>query len=109
MRHDRFGAHLQSVCKALGIKTTETWYTHTQTPKPVCEHADRKLLWNQRVRTDKHVMANRPDIIIKNKKGKNMRTDRCGCTCGQKCHAKGSRKENKVHEFMYRDATKCEI
>jgi hypothetical protein len=32
MRHDKFGAHLHySICKPLGIKTTEKWYTHSQT------------------------------------------------------------------------------
>ena len=28
------------------------------------------MLWNQEVHTDREVTANRPDIIIKNKKGK---------------------------------------
>jgi hypothetical protein len=32
-----------------------------------------------------------------------MHTDRCGNTCRQKCFAKGSRKEVKIQEFMYRD------
>jgi len=31
-----------------------------------------------------------------------MHTDRCGNTSGQKCHTKGSGKEVKVQEFMYR-------
>jgi hypothetical protein len=38
-------------------------------------------------------MANRPDIMIKNKKREDMLTDRCGNTSGQKCHTKGNRKE----------------
>jgi hypothetical protein len=33
-----------------------------------------------------------------------MHTDRCGNTGRQKC-AKGSRKEVKIQEFMYRDST----
>ena len=40
--------------------------------------------------TDREVTANRPDIIIKNKKRENMHTDRCGNTCRPKCCAKGS-------------------
>jgi hypothetical protein len=32
-----------------------------------------------------------------------MRTDRCGNTGRQKCCAKGSGKEVKIQEFMYRD------
>ena len=35
MRHDKVCTHLHySICKALGIETTDKWYTHI--PKPVC-------------------------------------------------------------------------
>jgi len=37
-------------------------------PKPVCEDGDVTVLWNQAVHTEREVTANRPDIIIKNKK-----------------------------------------
>jgi hypothetical protein len=53
------------------------------------------------VQTDTEVMANRPDIIIKNKT-QNMPIDRCGKTSGQKCHAKGSRKETKIQVYVQR-------
>jgi hypothetical protein len=43
-------------------------YSHI--PKPVTEHEDVTVLWNQRIQTDRDVLANRPDIIIKNKKDK---------------------------------------
>jgi len=43
-------------------------YTHM--PKPVCVEGDVTVLWNQAVHTDREVTANRPDIIIKNKKEK---------------------------------------
>jgi hypothetical protein len=39
-------------------------------PKPVYEEGDSTVLWNQAVHTDREVTANRPDIIIKNKKEK---------------------------------------
>jgi hypothetical protein len=39
-------------------------------PKPVYEEGDVTVLWNQAVHTDREVTANRPDVIIKNKKGK---------------------------------------
>jgi len=52
----------------LGIETTDKWYTHV--PKPVYEGGDVTVLWNQEVHTDREVTANRPDIIIKNKKEK---------------------------------------
>jgi len=92
MRHDKVCTHLHySICKALGIETTDKWYTHV--PKPVCEDGNVTVLWNQAVHTDREVTANRPDIIIKNKKEENMNTDRCGNTRRQKCCAKGSGKE----------------
>jgi hypothetical protein len=44
-------------------------------PKPVYEEGDVAVLWNQAVYTDREVIANRSDIIIKNKKRGNMHTD----------------------------------
>jgi hypothetical protein len=40
-------------------------YSHL--PKPACEHEDITLLWNQDIQTEREVLANRPDIIIKSK------------------------------------------
>jgi hypothetical protein len=37
-----------------------------------------------------------------------VHTDRCGNTRRQKCCAKGSGKEVKIQEFMYRDTTNVE-
>jgi len=37
-----------------------------------------------------------------------MHADRCGNTRRQKCCAKGSGKEFKIQEFMYRDTTNVE-
>jgi len=37
-----------------------------------------------------------------------MHTERCGNTRRQKCVAKGSGKETKIQEFMYRDTTNVE-
>ena len=54
--------------QALGIETTDKWYTHM--PNPVYENGDVTVLWNQAVHTKREVTANRPDIIIKNKKEK---------------------------------------
>ena len=63
MKHDKVCAHWHySTCKALGIETTDKWYTHI--PKPVYEKGDVKVLWNQAVHTDREFTANMPDIII---------------------------------------------
>jgi len=76
-------------------------------PKPVCEEGDVTVLWNQAVHRDREVRANRPDIIIKNKKEET-------CTLidvtipANKNVVKGSGKEVKIQEFMYRDTTNVE-
>jgi hypothetical protein len=74
-------------------------------PKPVYEAADVTVLWNKAVHTDREVIANMPDIIIKTKRG-NMHTDRCGNTHRQKYCA--SEAEVEIQEFVYRDATNVE-
>jgi hypothetical protein len=67
MRHDKVCAHLHySICKALGFEMTDKWYTHMS--KPVYEEGDATVLWNHAVHTDRDVIANRADIIIKTKK-----------------------------------------
>jgi hypothetical protein len=85
MIHDKVGAHSHnSICNALGFKTTDKWHTrahthththvhahahthtHTHTHKPVCEYEDVTMLWNQGLYTDTAIIANKPDIIIKN-------------------------------------------
>jgi hypothetical protein len=64
IRHDRVCTHLHySICKTLGIETSENWYSHI--PNSACQHEDIAVLWNQGVQTDREVLANRPDIIIK--------------------------------------------
>jgi hypothetical protein len=63
IRHDKVCTHLHYfICKTLGIETTENWYSHI--PKPVCQHEDIILLWNQEIKTDREVLENRPDIFF---------------------------------------------
>jgi hypothetical protein len=55
---DKVCAHLHySICKALGIETTDKRYTHM--PKPVYEEGDVAVLWNPAAHTDREVTANR--------------------------------------------------
>jgi len=101
IRYDKICTHFHySICKALGTETTDKWYTHM--PKPVYEEGDVTVLWNQTVHTDRKRTGNRPDIIIKNNKEKT-------CTLidvanpRQKCCAKGSGKEVKMHFTVYEE------
>ena len=53
MRHDKVCIYLYfSICKVLGIETTDKWYTHMH--KPVCDEGDVTLLCNkQYIQTEK--------------------------------------------------------
>ena len=57
--------------------------------------------------THREFTANRPEIVIKNKK-ENRHTDRCGNICRQKYRAKGSRKADKTQQFTYGDTANVE-
>ena len=48
------------------MTTSDMWYNH-QT-EAVMENNNTKVLWDFQVHTDRPIRANRPDIIIKNKK-----------------------------------------
>jgi len=71
MRHDKVSAHLHySICKSLGIETTDKRYTHTH--KLVCDQEGVRVLWKKAVHKDREVTANRPDLIINNKTDKTI-------------------------------------
>ncbi len=66
-RHDRAAGYLHwSICKSYNLKTTDKWYEHT--PEKVTESKSGTILWDMPVNTDKEIKANRPGIIIKDKK-----------------------------------------
>jgi hypothetical protein len=55
-------------------------------------------------RTDREVTANKPDIVIKNKREKTYTIIETAIPA-DRCCAKGSGKEVKIQAFMYRDIT----
>jgi hypothetical protein len=60
MGHNKICVHLHySICKALGIETTDKWCTHTHMPKPVYEEGDVTALCNQAAHKDREFTANR--------------------------------------------------
>ena len=45
--------------------TSDNWYEHQ--PDSVTNTETHTVLWDMAVQTDRHISANRPDIIIKDK------------------------------------------
>ena len=66
------------------------------------------MLCNQAVHTDREVTANRPDIIIKNKKDKTCTLIDVAIPADRNFVQKEAGKEVKIQEFMYRDTTNVE-
>jgi len=68
-RHDRVGQYIHwNVCQHYAIESTEKWYEHK--PLPVIDSPKVTILWDFPIRTDRTIQANRPDIVIKDKKEK---------------------------------------
>ena len=70
-RHHRFGKVIHwELCKKFKFDHTNKWYMHN--PAPVIENNTHKLLWNFDIHTDHLIMARRPDLIIINKKKREL-------------------------------------
>ena len=67
--HNKAAAHIHwKICKEFGIEVKERWYEHE--PKTVTENDSVTILWDMPIHTDRTIAANRPDIVLKNKKDK---------------------------------------
>jgi hypothetical protein len=107
IRHDKVCTHLHYlICKTLGIEKTENWYSHI--PESICQHADITVLWNQGVQTDREVLANRPDIIIKDKKHKVCLQIGVAIPSDRNVIQKESDKKLKYKKFKYRNSANVE-
>lgn len=68
-RHDRVGQYLHwKICNHFSIKTQSNWYEHH--PDAVTEGKNVTILWDFSIQTDRAIQANRPDIVIKDRKNK---------------------------------------
>ncbi|KAF2890058.1 hypothetical protein ILUMI_16115 [Ignelater luminosus] len=66
-RHDQVCRNLHyNICKEYGIKVGKKWYEHN--PQPVIEAGETIIMWNKQIQTDREIRANKPDIVIKQKK-----------------------------------------
>jgi hypothetical protein len=65
-RHNKVGQYIHwKLCNYYGLTTSKTWYDHKTAP--VVENEKVTILWDFTIHTDKTIMANRPDIIVRDK------------------------------------------
>ena len=68
-RHNRAASYMHwKICKHYKITVTEKWYEHV--PQTVTEGENVTILWDMQIQTDRKISANKPDIVIKDKKEK---------------------------------------
>ena len=66
---NKAAAHMHwKFCKEFGIEMKERWYEHE--PKAVTEKDSVTTLWDMPIYTDRTISANKPDIVLKNKRTK---------------------------------------
>ena len=69
-RHNEVARYVHwELCKNYNIKVADKWYDHE--PLSVVENKEVNILYDFSIQTDRLIRANRPDIVIKDKK--NMR------------------------------------
>ena len=56
------------ICKEFGTEVKERWYENE--PMTVTRKDSITILWDMSIHTDRTIAANRPDIVLQNKKGK---------------------------------------
>ena len=68
-RHNKVAKYIHwKICKFYNIETNEKWYEHQ--PCIVTEGKEVTILWDMPILTDKEIAANRPDIVVKDRKKK---------------------------------------
>lgn len=70
LRHNKVCTYLHyNVCQHYKFPNIpDKWYKHQ--PEPVVQHEDITILYDQQIRTDRTIKANKPDLVIKNIKEK---------------------------------------
>ncbi|KXJ16764.1 uncharacterized protein LOC110235072 [Exaiptasia diaphana] len=68
-RHNKATAYLHwAICKHYNIEVKDKYYEHE--PSTVEDNEEATILWDMPIQTDREIKANRPDIVVKNKKEK---------------------------------------
>ena len=87
-RHDWVGKVIHwEMCRKFKYHHTNKWYMHN--PAPVLENDTHKLLWDFDIQTDHLIPTRRPDLIIINKKKKNLQNCRLCCPGGPQNKSEG--------------------
>ena len=97
-RHNKAAAYVHwNICNDLGIKTSDKWYKHQ--PDTVTSTDTHTVLWDMAVNTERHIGANRPDIIIKDKVNSNCKLIDMTVPCDKNVSIKEMEKKSKYKDL----------
>ena len=97
-RHNKAAAYIHwNICNDLGVKTSEKWYEHK--PDTVTDTDTHTVLWDMAVNTDRHIGANRPDIIIKDKVNSTCKLIDMTVPCDKNVSTKEMEKKSKCKDL----------
>ena len=96
--HNKAAAYLHwNICNDLGIMTSDKWYENQ--PDTVTNTETHTVLWDMAVQTDRHIKANRPDIIIKDKVNSTCKLIDMTVPCGKNVSSKEIEKKSKYKDL----------
>ena len=88
-----------NICNDLGIKTSDKWYEHQ--PDTVINTDTHTVIWDMAVHTDRHIGANRPDIIIKDKVNSTCKLIDMTVPCDRNVSIKEMEKKSKYKDLEF--------
>ena len=94
------------LCKKFQFDNRNKWYMHN--PESVLENETHKLLWDFEIQTDHLIWANRPDLIIINKKKRACRIVDFAVPADHRVNLKECEKRNK-HLDLARELKNVEL
>ena len=98
-RHNTVGRYLHWwICKDRGMVVSEEWYKHM--PQASTDIGDTTVMWDIKVRTDKHIRCNKLNIIMHDKKNKTCQIIDAAIPLDQNINLKTAEKLTKYKELQ---------
>ena len=97
-RHNQVAKRVHwALCQKYKITTVKQWWKHA--PEGVTETDKAKLLWDFSIRTDNHIQANKPDIVVVDKEEKSCLIIDIACPLDRNIKEKEQEKITKYQDL----------
>ena len=80
-RHSEVAGYIQwTICKPIGLKVTDKYCEHARERIINVNGTTTRIMWDVPATTDRTILANRPDILLHDKKREDLPADRYSLT-----------------------------